>query len=142
MTPAPKLLLTVVALLFCWSFSFAQQAGKKNQPAAKKDSIPVVVQNDFITRLTRRPDSLYFDSKADLEEQLKQLDFVSGYIYFSGTGFPGGVQAASVLGSIEAARDLLNRCGPGSRITLEKCVFRKKDQAKTLPISKSLFIRK
>lgn len=125
-----KIFLTLFFLLLVCSFSF----GQNNAPATADNS-------DFVNRLTQRPDSLFFNTTEELQKQLYQLEIITGNIYFSGTGFPATV-AASVHGSIVGLNDLLNRCGPGSRITLERCIIKKKDRSLTVPISKSLFISK
>lgn len=127
--------------LFSCQVCFAQnKSGIKDQAAEIKNAVPSATDTGFLYHLQRRPDSLYFNNVVELEKQLSQLSFVSGTVYFSGAGFTSGTVSAYITGSLVGLRSQLEKCGPGSRITLEKCVLLKSNNARTIPLNKSLFI--
>lgn len=134
-TTAKLLLSTLLFISSPVAFSQAVPATEKTATVNEKTA-----DTGFLNALMRRPDSLYFDSKDELLSRLKELNIISGYVYFSGTGF-SQVQATAVHGSLFVLGELFNRCGPGSRITLDRCIFLKKDGSRTPLIGKSLFIR-
>jgi hypothetical protein len=76
-------------------------------------------------------------SKAVQEvRKLLALDFVSGTIYFSGTNFINVISATPK--GINSLKSYYDRCGPGSIITLDNCIYKNFNGTFSKPISKSL----
>ena len=82
-------------------------------------------------------DTLKFKSKAVQEvDKLKELDFVSGTIYFAGFGFNN---VTSVKAQDKATLyQYYDRSGPGTTITVDNCIYKNADGQLSSPLSKSL----
>jgi hypothetical protein len=68
--------------------------------------------------------------------ELIKKDFISGTIYFSGENFPNVITTHSK--DIETKKSLFARCGPGSVISFDNCVYKNTDGTSSKPVSKSL----
>lgn len=68
--------------------------------------------------------------------KLKDLNFISGIIYFSGYGFTN-VTSVKVTDkdNLEAC---YNKSGPGTTITLENCFYKKLDGSLSQPLNRSI----
>lgn len=69
-------------------------------------------------------------------DNLKNFDFISGNIYFSGYGFTN----VTAVKAVEKTKlDMYYyRSGPGTTITLESCMYKNGDGSISRPISKSI----
>jgi hypothetical protein len=82
-------------------------------------------------------DSARYESKAVKEvKKLMALDFVSGTIYFSGENFVNVILTKPK--GVNSLKTYYDRCGPGSIITLDNCVYKKFDGTLSKPITQSL----
>lgn len=66
-------------------------------------------------------------------EKLRKYNFISGTIYFGGEGFPSvfSVNAKEKI----TLNNFLNRCKPGTSITLDNCVYRDLNGNLSKPLS-------
>ncbi len=83
-----------------------------------------------------------FDS---LLNDLDKVKFLSGYLFFSGAGFPNTLTSAfrskGNHGFGQVFLSYFNRCKAGSKITFEKCVIRLNDSTFLKAYNKSIFIK-
>jgi hypothetical protein len=120
--------LTIIALIFSQSL-FSQNTNRGNIffNQIKFDTISI---NKF--------DSLMND--------LGKVKFISGYLYFSGAGFPNTLtsffHSKGNHGFGQSYLSYFNRCKAGSKITFEKCVIRLNDSTFLKAYNKSIFIKK
>ncbi len=63
-------------------------------------------------------------------------DFISGTIYFSGGNFPNVITI--LCKDMETKKSLFARCGPGSVISFDNCVYKNTNGTSSKPVSKSL----
>ncbi|GAB2842824.1 hypothetical protein GCM10027043_52570 [Ferruginibacter profundus] len=100
-----------------------------NGVATKIEKIPY--------NFNRGQDTVKLKSKAVQEvDKLRELNFVSGTIYFAGFGFNN---VASVKAQDKATLNkYYDRSGPGTTITIDKCIYKNADGKLSSPLSKSL----
>lgn len=72
----------------------------------------------------------------EVTDSLKNLNFISGNIYFSAAGFINVIVASvSEKGKLQK---YYGKCIPGSVITLENCIYRNRDGSLSLRLNKSI----
>ena len=77
------------------------------------------------------------DSRNNIEIlELSKKSFISGTVYFSGANFPNVLTVYG--GEYDLLKNLIGRCGPGSIISFENCIFKNADGALTKPLTKSI----
>ena len=79
------------------------------------------------------------DPEAEELSFLLRQNFTFGSIYFSGKGF----RSVSMMNASSCAvlKSFLMRCRPGSVISFEYCVYKKRDGKKVGSISKSFIVK-
>jgi hypothetical protein len=100
-----------------------------NGVATKIEKIPY--------NFNRGQDTVKFKSKAVQEvDKLRELDFISGTIYFAGFGFNN---VTSVKAQDKATlHQYYDRSGPGTTITIDNCIYKNADGKLSSPLNKSL----
>lgn len=68
----------------------------------------------------RSLDSVPIKNIVDVRNQVRQMDFISGKVYFSGTGFTYPIEV-NPLGKGSWIEHYLINCGPGSKLAFENC---------------------
>jgi hypothetical protein len=85
-------------------------------------------------RLYNRTDTVPKSRAIDEINGLKNYNFISGNIYFSGAGFP---KATAVRASDKVRLETYyDRCAPGTVITLGNCVHQNWDKSVSEPLNK------
>jgi hypothetical protein len=86
---------------------------------------------------TKSKDTAKYESNALKEvKKLMSLDFVSGTIYFSGANFANTISTTPK--GINSLKPYYDRCGPGSIITLDNCIYKNADGTISNSIIKSI----
>jgi hypothetical protein len=133
-----------VLLLISTIFISILTSGQKVDSTSFQNSLSVYNPKDPCGIKQNPNNIIEFDSirnKIELKiEEVEKLCFVSGTIYFTGAGFPE-VLSTSFNGRGILLYPHLKRCTKGSKIALEKVVFRNKDFTVTAPINKWITIK-
>ncbi len=93
------------------------------------------------SNFSNKTDSVFFQSKSELFNQLESLEFVSGTVYFSGKGFPNVISSSLTKTSGMALSSLFDKCTIGSVITFEKCKVKDDDGKSLKTLHKSILLR-
>ena len=68
--------------------------------------------------------------------ELSKLNFISGTVYFSGENFANVVIV--YINSTTSLKNLMDRCGPGSIIAFENCIYKNADGTLSKAITKMI----
>ena len=140
-----KLFLITILLLLVSSPIFSQNRDSSNksnvtlssESEGDKSKNIRKAYNNFSSKI----DSISFKNKSELIDQLKNLEHISGTVYFSGTGFPNVIAKSLFNGSGAALSDCLDKCVPGSRISFYKCIIRSSDGKDSKTLNKTILFQ-
>ena len=88
---------------------------------------------DFVSN-NKKIDTLSSNDAVSFLNYIKVMNCLSGTIYFSGNGF-SHVMSVHCRNNITLLK-CLERCVPGSKLTLEKCAFERDGEMKPIVVNK------